>query len=71
MGSRSRRSPRLWQYNQKIQIGAATVEELRRLKTTQLEPDTTLAPSTAAVPEELLQPEEFLHEKKYKRSAAW
>src|SRR5580700_4871271 len=51
---------RLWP-NQKIQIGAATVE-LRRIKTA-LEPDATLASSTAAV--KRLLPEEFLHEKKY------
>jgi len=51
---------RLWP-NQKIQIGAATVE-LRRLKTA-LEPEATLASSTASV--QRLLPEEFLHEKKY------
>jgi len=51
---------RLWP-NQKIQIGAATVE-LRRIKTA-LEPDATLASSTAAV--KRLLPEELLHEKKY------
>src|SRR5471030_641595 len=51
---------RLWP-NQKIQIGAATVE-LRRLKTVP-HPDVSLAPTTAAVQQ--LLPEEFLREKKY------
>src|SRR5471030_1054232 len=51
---------RLWP-NQKIQIGAATME-LRRVKTT-LSPDISLAPSTAAV--QRLLPEELLREKKY------
>ena len=51
---------RLWP-NQKIQIGAATIE-LRRVKTVPA-PDVSLAPQTAAV--QRLLPEEFLHEKKY------
>ncbi len=51
---------RLWP-NQKIQIGAATVE-LRRVKAVPL-PDVSLAPQTAAV--QRLLPEEFLREKKY------
>ena len=51
---------RLWP-NQKIQIGAATVE-LRRVKVS-LPPDVSLAPQTASVQE--LLPEEFLREKKY------
>jgi tRNA A-37 threonylcarbamoyl transferase component Bud32/tetratricopeptide (TPR) repeat protein len=51
---------RLWP-NQKIQVGAATVE-LRRIKAT-LSPEMTLAPQTAAVQQ--LLPEEFLREKKY------
>ncbi len=53
-------STRLWP-NQKIQIGAATIE-LRRIKTVP-PPDVTLAPQTAAV--QRLLPEEFLRDKKY------
>jgi hypothetical protein len=51
---------RLWP-NQKIQIGAATIE-LRRVKSAP-PPDVSLAPQTAAV--QRLLPEEFLREKKY------
>jgi pSer/pThr/pTyr-binding forkhead associated (FHA) protein len=51
---------RLWP-NQKIQIGAATIE-LRRVKSAP-PPDDSLAPQTAAV--QRLLPEEFLREKKY------
>ena len=51
---------RLWP-NQKIQIGAATVE-LRRIKIAP-SPDDSLAPQTAAV--QRLLPEEFLRDKKY------
>lgn len=51
---------RLWP-NQKIQIGAATVE-LRRIKAVP-EPDVSLAPTTETVRRVL--PTEFLHEKKY------
>ncbi len=59
-GERILQATRLWP-NQKIQIGAATVE-LRRLKTATL-PDTTIAPQTATV--QRLLPDEFLREKKY------
>ncbi len=59
-GERVVGSTRLWP-NQKIQIGAATVE-LRRVKAV-LEDDMTLAPHTATV--ERLLPEEFLRDKKY------
>jgi serine/threonine protein kinase/WD40 repeat protein len=51
---------RLWP-NQKIQVGAATIE-LRRLKTDS-SPDHTLAPQTAAL--RTMLPEEFLRDKKY------
>jgi len=53
-------STRLWP-NQKIQIGAATVE-VRRLKTVP-PPDVSLAPAQAAL--QRLLPEELLREKKY------
>jgi len=59
-GQRVTDAVRLWP-NQKIQIGAATLET-RRLKTAQ-SPDVSLAPSTAAV--QRLLPEELLREKKY------
>jgi serine/threonine protein kinase len=59
-GKPVKEATRLWP-NQKIQVGAATVE-LRRIKTVP-PPDVSLAPSTAAVKQ--LLPEEFLHEKKY------
>ncbi len=51
---------RLWP-NQKIQVGAATIE-LRRVKTAP-SIDTSLAPSTAAV--QRLLPEELLRDRKY------
>jgi serine/threonine protein kinase/Leucine-rich repeat (LRR) protein len=51
---------RLWQ-NQRIQVGAATIE-LHRLKVVPL-PDITLAPQTVAM--QRLLPEEFLRERKY------
>ena len=51
---------RLWP-NQKIQVGAATIE-LHRIKTVP-PPDVSLAPQTAAV--QRLLPEEFLRDKKY------
>jgi len=53
-------STRLWP-NQKIQVGAATIE-LHRIKTVP-PPDESLAPTTAAI--QRLLPEEFLKDKKY------
>src|SRR5580692_5442763 len=59
-GQRVTEPTRLWP-NQKIQIGAATME-LRRLKSAP-SLDASLAPQTAAV--QRLLPEELLREKKY------
>ena len=59
-GNAVKEPTRLWP-NQKIQVGATTVE-VHRIKTVPL-PDVSLAPSTATV--KRLLPEEFLREKKY------